>query len=130
MAAVGGILIYLRQQYPMHDEPPGDFRFFYPFTLAERCLFVFMAISAGFCEETVYRGFAITKLQGRGWRTWQVIVLSTLSFIFMHGIAGLFMFPFLFVVGLFYAGLFLWRRNLTPCIYLHTLFDLMAVAAI
>jgi membrane protease YdiL (CAAX protease family) len=124
------LLIGLRQAAPVHADPPGDWRFYYPFTLAERSLFIFVAISAGFCEEVVFRGFAISALKQRGWKTWQAVLLATLSFIGIHGIAGIFLSPFLFVAGLFYAGLFLWRRNLTLAIYVHTLFDLMSVAAV
>jgi membrane protease YdiL (CAAX protease family) len=57
-------------------------------------------------------------------------VLAAISFVFMHGIASLFLFPFLIVVGLVYGWLFLWRKSLTPLIWLHCLFDLMAVVAI
>jgi membrane protease YdiL (CAAX protease family) len=130
VALLGGGLIAVRTQWPANDSPPSDPRFFYPFTLPERCFFVFMALSAGICEEIVYRGYAISALQARGSRTWQALVLAAISFVLMHGIASLFLFPFLFVVGLVYGGLFLWRRNLTPLIWLHTLFDLMAVMAI
>jgi membrane protease YdiL (CAAX protease family) len=130
IAVVGGALIAVRHQWPIHDAPPDDWRFYYPFTLAERCLFVFMAISAGFCEEVVYRGFAIESLKGRGWRTWSAIIAGTIAFIFIHGITALFIFPLLFVVGLFYSGLYLWRKSLTPGIYLHASFNVMAVMAI
>lgn len=130
VVAIGTALIAARQRWPIHDAPPQDFTFFYPFTLPERCFFIFMALSAGICEEIVYRGYALTALQGRGWRTWQAVLLAAISFVFMHGIASLFLFPFLFVVGLVYGGLFLWRKSLTPLIWLHCLFDLMAVVAI
>lgn len=130
VVAIGAALIFTRQTWPLHDAPPKDFTFFYPFTLPERCFFVFMALSAGICEEIVYRGYAITSLQARGWRTWQAVLLAAISFVFMHGIAALFLFPFLLVVGLVYGGLFLWRKSLTPLIWLHALFDLMAVMAI
>ncbi|QDU31961.1 CAAX amino terminal protease self- immunity [Anatilimnocola aggregata] len=130
VVVVGGLLIAVRRAWPIFEAPPNDVRFYYPFTLAERCFFIFMALSAGICEEIVYRGFAISALQGRGWRTWQAVVLSTLSFVFIHGIASIFMFPFLFLAGLLYAGIFLWRKDLTLAIWLHALFDVMAVMAI
>lgn len=130
VAIVGGLLIALRIALPVHTEPPSDWRFYYPFTIPERCLFVFMAFSAGVCEETVYRGFALTALQARGWRPWQAALLATLSFILVHGIAGLFLSPFLFVVGVLYSVAFLRWRSLTPLIVIHALFDVMAVMAI
>jgi uncharacterized protein len=130
VVAMGAALIAVRQTWPIQEAPPQDFMFFYPFTLPERCFFIFMALSAGICEEIVYRGYAIRALQGRGCRTWQAITLAAISFVFMHGIASLFLFPFLILVGLVYGCVFHWRNSLTPLIWLHTLFDLMAIIAI
>ncbi len=56
--------------------------------------------------------------------------LATLSFVLIHGVFSLIAFPFLFLGGLLYAGIFVWRKSLTPGFYLHALFDVMAVAAI
>lgn len=130
VAVVGGALIALRTAFPIHEAPPGDWRVSYPFTLDERIFFVFLALSAGFCEEVVYRGFAITALRQRGWRTWQAVALATLSFVMIHGVAAIFLFPFLIAAGLIYGGIFLWRKSLTPLIYLHALFDVTAVLAV
>jgi membrane protease YdiL (CAAX protease family) len=47
----------------------------------------------------------------------------------MHGISVLALVPFIiiYVAGLLFSLLFLWRRSLVPGICLHTLFDLMSI---
>jgi membrane protease YdiL (CAAX protease family) len=126
----GGLLVGLRYTWPVDAAPPNDWRALYPFTFLERCFFVLMSFSAGFCEEVIYRGFAITMLKRRGWGTWAAVGLAMLSFVFMHGIAALFLFPLLISAGILYGALFLWRDDLTLCIVLHTLFDQMSILAI
>jgi membrane protease YdiL (CAAX protease family) len=97
--------------------------------MGERLFWIFMSFTAGFCEELVYRGFNIRALQGRNLRTWLAIGLATLSFVFMHGISVMRVSPFLtiYIAGLLFSALFLWRRSLVPGICLHTLFDLAAI---
>jgi hypothetical protein len=85
------------------------------------------AISAGFCEELIYRGFGIRVLQGRGMRTWLAVLLASLSFVMIHGVSAVFLFPFLFIAGLIFSGIFLWRKSLTLGICLHAMFDLLAL---
>jgi membrane protease YdiL (CAAX protease family) len=128
--AAGAVWIWLRSMWGAAETPVEGWQIMYPWTPLERWLFVFVAFSAGVCEETVYRGFGIRALQARGVRTWKAVVLATLSFVLIHGLFGVIAFPFLFVAGLLYAGLFLWRRSLTLGIYVHALFDVMAVAAV
>jgi membrane protease YdiL (CAAX protease family) len=129
LLAVGGGLIALRQTWPA-AESLDDWQLMYPATLTDRVVWVILACSAGICEELVYRGFAIRVLQGRGWRTWLALALPGVSFVFIHGVFGLFAFPVLFAVALLYGLLFLWRKSLVPCIVLHALFDLMGVLAV
>jgi membrane protease YdiL (CAAX protease family) len=100
-----------------------------PATMEEKCFWIFMSFTAGFCEELVYRGFAIRSLQGLNLHTGIAILIATLSFVLMHGVSVLTPVPFviIYVAGLFFSALFVWRRSLTPGIFLHTLFDLMSI---
>jgi membrane protease YdiL (CAAX protease family) len=88
-----------------------------------------MSLTAGFCEELVYRGFAISALRGRGMRAWQALIIASVSFVFVHGLAGVFAFPVYFTFGLLFGGLFLWRRTLAPGMCLHAAFDMFAILA-
>ena len=128
--ATGALLVWLSTTWEAGQPPQESWQMLYPFTLVERVFWIAVSLSAGFCEEFVYRGFAIRVLQARGWKTWQAVGLATLSFVFIHGVAALFGFPFYFLAGLIFAAIFLWRKSLAPGMYLHALFDLMAILAL
>src|SRR5262245_37125249 len=93
-------------------------------TAAERGAWVVASLSAGFCEELVYRGFGITVLRARGLSVWLAVALPTISWVLVHGVGGALMFVPHFIVGLLFAGLFLWRRSLAPVMFVHALVDL------
>jgi membrane protease YdiL (CAAX protease family) len=122
---LGLALIVLRETSAASEGPPSGPSPHGPATLGERLFWVFMSFTAGFCEELVYRGFAIRVLQGRGMRIWLAVLLATLSFVFIHGVAAVFGFPFYFAAGLLFAALFLWRRSLVPGICLHASWDIV-----
>ncbi|MFQ5663611.1 MAG: CPBP family intramembrane glutamic endopeptidase [Terriglobia bacterium] len=108
LIAVGLLFVVFRQLVPYSATRPGWLVFF-PANLSESIFWIPVAISAGFCEELVYRGFGITVLQSRGFRLWQAVLLTTLSFVFMHGPGGIFGFPVFFLAGLLFAGIYLGR---------------------
>jgi len=118
----------LTQYQPLSISPSMDD--FYPITLTERAVWMVMALTAGICEEFVYRGFGITALKGKNLPTWLIVILTTLSFIFIHGVAGYYMFPFYAIFGTLMALLFIWRKSIVPNIIVHALFDLSAMMAV
>jgi len=119
-AALGVALSLNRESWPA-SEDLATRQMILPITLGERLCWVFMSLTAGFCEEVVYRGFGIRVLRARGLGAWQAVLLATLAYVFVHDLAGYFLFPVFFIVGLLFAGLFLWQRSLTPGICLHAL---------
>ena len=108
LTVLGAAFVLFRQVVPYSMERP-DALVIFPRTVYERLFFIPVALSAGFCEELVYRGFGITALQSRGLRVWQAVVLTSLSFTFMHGPAGIFAFPIFFLGGLLFAGIYFGR---------------------
>jgi membrane protease YdiL (CAAX protease family) len=72
----------------------------------------------------VYRGFGITVLRASGLRAGLAVVLPTVSWVLVHGVGGVLLFLPHFLVGLLFAGLFLWRRRLAPVLFVHALVDL------
>jgi membrane protease YdiL (CAAX protease family) len=129
-AGVGALYVWLRTTWPVSPSPPTDWQVIYPFSTAERVVMIFMATSAGICEELIYRGFAIRTLQGRGWKLWQALLLAALAFIVMHGITGLVAAPLFLLSALLFSGLYLWRGSLWPAVYVHVLWDLMTILAV
>ena len=143
LIAVGAAFVLFRELVPYSVRLPRALAFF-PRGPAEGSFFILVALSAGFCEEFVYRGFGISVLQWRGMRLWQAVTLATFAFVFMHGPAGVFAFPVFFLAGLLYAGIYLGRvggigprglvrpsrkRNLLPPMVIHAIGDMMAILA-
>ena len=89
-------------------------------------LFLVMAVplGAGFCEEIIWRGYLISQWQARGYTGTKAILLSAISFAFIHGIflPDKLILTFLFgvVAGVFYVK----ERNLLPLIITHTFIDM------
>jgi uncharacterized protein len=102
----------------------GDF---FPKTTAQRVLFIFTALSAGFCEEFVYRGFGIRALESRKVNTWVALLITSLSFTFVHGMVVFERFPGYFIPGLIFGLLFIWRKTLALPMFIHALIDLTAI---
>ena len=126
LAIVGIVVVGVRELAGYAAARPHVLVFF-PRGFAENLLFLPVAISAEFCEEFVYRGFAITALVGRGLRIWQAVVLSSFSFVLIHGLGGLYAFPVFFAGGLLYAYLYLSKGNLLRPMIVHSLGDTTAI---
>lgn len=93
----------------------------------ERRLYIFIALSAGFCEEIIYRGFAIKALQTRGVPLYLALVIPSISFSLIHGLGNLGYSLLLFGGGIALGLLFLLRKTLTPCIIIHSMIDLFVI---
>jgi membrane protease YdiL (CAAX protease family) len=124
---VGLILTALHQTSSANHAPPSPVL---PGTTGERLFWIFISLTAGFCEELVYRGFSIRALQGRNMRTWLAVGLATLAFFFMHGVWAIALPSFLIISigGLLFSALFLWRRSLVPGVCLHALIDVTNIS--
>ncbi len=81
---------------------------------------------AGVVEESIYRGYAITRLRVRI-GTVPAVVVSTLFFGPLHyGLGWMGIFGTM-VLGAFLAIVFLWRRNLIAAAVAHAVINLIAV---
>jgi len=122
-----GVVVVAVRALAGYDAARPHVLVFFPKGFAENLFFVPVAISAGFCEELVYRGFGIRALVGRGLRIWQAVILSSFSFVFIHGLGGLYVFPVFFAGGLLYAYLYLRHGNLLRPMIIHSLGDMTAI---
>lgn len=100
--------------------------FFLPSTAEERLWFVLVSISAGVCEEILFRGFLIRYFQAGPYHLTVVfaVLVSCLFFGTAHlyqGAAGVFQTAFL---GLLFAFLFLATGSLTWPVLAHVATDL------
>lgn len=100
-----------------------------PVSLLEYLPYSALAITAGVCEEFVYRGFAIAALSKAGLPVWLVVLLSSILFGLAHayqgraGIVSTGVFGILLAVGRLGFG------SLVPVMMWHAGLDLAAGAA-
>ncbi len=100
-----------------------------PQTSGERSLFVASALSAGICEEFVYRAFGIKLLQRGGLPTFAAALLSSAAWVMIHGQVSLALFGVYLLIGLGFSALFLWRGKLIVPLIVHVLQDLAVILA-
>lgn len=106
---------------------------FYPKTTDQRLLFIFTVFTAGFCEEVIYRGYAITKLVEKGVNKWFAIIPAAVSFTLIHGVSSIFStshFFSYFGFGLLFGLFFVASKRLLPNMIIHFLFNLSAMLAV
>ena len=90
-------------------------------------LISFVPVTAGFCEELIWRGYIITRPEARGQRRWSAMLLSAVSFALIHGVLpGKLLVTFLLGIagGLYYAR----ERNLVPLMLAHMVVDVWSFA--
>jgi len=100
--------------------------FILPKTPGERLTWVFLSFTAGFCEEAIYRGYVISRLQlvTGGWVLGAVV--SSLSFGLLHSYQGVGNIALISIYGFLLSLLFVWRKSLVPGIFAHFLLDVFA----
>jgi membrane protease YdiL (CAAX protease family) len=92
-----------------------------PRSLVEKLVMLAVAVTAGVCEETIFRGYLFHGLRRMGLGVGTAVTLSTISFVFIHGPeqpAGLLAFRAGAGFGL--AGLYWWSGSLKLPILVHT----------
>jgi membrane protease YdiL (CAAX protease family) len=97
-----------------------------PRTAAERVTWLVVALSVGFCEEVVYRGYLQTQLAAFTGRPSWGIVLQALLFGLAHGEQGLGAALHTALYGLLLGVLARSRRSLLPGVVCHVGIDLMS----
>jgi membrane protease YdiL (CAAX protease family) len=103
--------------------------FFMPSTAVEFRWYTVAAITAGICEETVYRGFLIHYLGIQPWHLGiaAAVVISSLAFGAAHLYMGAKALLSTTISGLIFCALFLLTGNLLLPVIVHGTVDLIAV---
>jgi membrane protease YdiL (CAAX protease family) len=103
-----------------------------PSALGARLFWVFVSLTAAICEETLWRGFAITELRAITGSTLLAVLISSLSFVFFHGglQQGSAIFAYRFAISLILAAVYLRAGNLRWVMVIHFLMDASALMAI
>jgi membrane protease YdiL (CAAX protease family) len=90
---------------------------------AEVSLWIALSLSAGFCEEAVFRGYFQRQLGALTGSRPAGLVLQALLFGIAHGYQGIGACLRITCFGLVYGGLALWRRSLRPGMAAHAWSD-------
>ena len=110
-----------------HSEPASHATLaLLPRTAGERRLFTVVGVTAGVCEEWLYRGFflAVVAALAGGWPTGVLVVVAALAFGLAHAYQGWVGITTTGVLGGIMAALYLQTGSLLLPVLLHTVIDL------
>jgi len=100
--------------------------FILPVTQEERAWFALVSVTAGICEEVLYRGFLIRYLSNGPWHAglWIALAIASISFGLAHGYQGLSGIIGTALLGAVMAEIFLASGSLWLSMALHAMLDL------
>ncbi len=90
-----------------------------PHTPLERVLWVGFALTAGFCEELVYRGYLLKQFKALAGSTLAAIVLQALVYALAHLVLPAPMELSVGLLGVLLGVLAVWQKSLVPGMILH-----------
>jgi len=91
--------------------------------LLEITVWIAVSLSAGFCEELIFRGYLQRQFSALTGRLWLGILLQGIVFGLIHP-RGWKAVVVISILGVLYGGLAAWRENLRPAILSHGWSDL------
>jgi uncharacterized protein len=98
----------------------------FPRTPAQTYLFILLALTAGVCEEFLFRGFVMAALTQAGLATWGVVVISAAMFGIAHLYQGKGGSIGTGILGTIFALVRIEYYNLLPVIVWHAVLDIVA----
>jgi membrane protease YdiL (CAAX protease family) len=101
--------------------------FIVPHGTHEDVAFVLLVISAGFCEELIYRGYLQRALAGLSGSAAVGMVAQAILFGASHGYQGAKNMAVIAVYGFFFGLLAYWRKSLRPGMMAHFVQDFFSV---
>lgn len=100
-----------------------------PQTAVELPPYLALAITAGLCEEFLYRGFAMAAITRAGLSAWLVVLVSSVLFGLAHSYQGRGGIVMTFAVGLVLGASRLAYNSLVPAVFWHSAVDIAAGVA-
>lgn len=97
-----------------------------PHTLPELALWVPLTISAGFCEEYIFRGYFQRQFGVLTGSLWAGVLIQAAFFGFAHGYQGASDMLIIFCLGLIFGVVTKLRKSLRPTIFAHAWTDFFA----
>ena len=100
-----------------------------PQSAVELLPYLALAMTAGLCEEFLYRGFAMAALLHKGLPAWAVVLLSSVLFGLAHSYQGGGGIVMTLLIGLLLGTSRLAYGSLVPAIFWHSAVDVLAGTA-
>jgi uncharacterized protein len=107
-----------------HNQTPDAIP--YQVGLVENVLAVGVAISAGICEEIIFRGYLQKQFRALSGSAVVAVLLQAIVFGMSHVYQGVRLASMVVIYGALFGVLALWRRSLRPGIIAHTWSDIAA----
>jgi membrane protease YdiL (CAAX protease family) len=95
-----------------------------PAGFAEVLLWILLSVSAGVCEEIIYRGYFQQQFRAATRSVVAAVILQALVFGLVHAYQGWKQVLMIAPLGILYGALVAWRRNLRASMIAHTLSDI------
>ena len=109
--------------YLLKAAPPTAMKAMMPRTRWELMVWVLMSLTAGFCEELIFRGYLQRQFAAFAHSVAGGIVLQGIAFGLGHGYQGWRLRTIIAVYGIAFGCLAQWRRSLRPGMLAHALQD-------
>jgi uncharacterized protein len=107
----------------LHAVPAAALKTMLPQSLADKLLFAVLALTAGVCEETIFRGYLQRQLTAWLGSRALGLLLQAVLFGAAHIYQGYIMVVQIAVFGVMFGLLALWRKNLRPGMIAHFVQD-------
>jgi uncharacterized protein len=120
---VFGFALLQGLSYLLNPETPKAMATMMPQNWSEMILWVLMAVTAGFCEEVIFRGYLQRQFSALTRSLVGGIVLQGIVFGLSHGYQGWKLMLLITVYGICFGWFARWRRSLRPGMLAHALQD-------
>jgi len=110
-----------------HGSADPAVRFLLPVTAAEKALWILLALTAGICEEAIFRGYLQRQFTAWTGSAAVAIILQALVFGAGHIYQGFLRTIPIAMLGLMLGTLARWRKTVRPGMITHALQDSLAV---
>jgi uncharacterized protein len=97
-----------------------------PISMVEFGPYTALAVTAGVCEEFLYRGFAMAALSRAGLAAWMVVIVTSVLFGLAHTYQGKSGILGTTLMGLVFGAARIWLQSLAPVAVWHSTVDIVA----
>lgn len=111
----------------LHVDPGARLKSIMPHGGAQIAVYLLLSLTAGFCEELIFRGYLFRQFTVLGKSVTAGLLLQAILFGLAHGYQGPKLMLIVTVYGCLFGALAAWRRSLRPGMIAHALQDSVIV---